>query len=103
MQEAWFLFNEAAIRTAAGNPKGTDDLKIPARKVENLPDPKSVLYAALRQASGLKGRKLEKFSVRQASYRLANLISDFTPLRSLPAFNRLEHDLNELAAELQLC
>jgi hypothetical protein len=102
MQEAWFLFDETAIRTAAGNPAGTHDLKIPRRDPESLPDPKTILDKALRHASGLKGRRLDRFSTRRASYRLSDLIRDFSPLLQLRAFRRLENDVKHFVGEMQL-
>ena len=58
MQEAWLLFDENAIRRAAGNPRGTVDLGLPdARRLEDVPDPKSVLHEALRKATDLSTRR----------------------------------------------
>ena len=55
MQEAWLLFDEQAIRWAAGNKNGKMPLKLPSLKsIENLPDPKEVLNDLLREASGLR-------------------------------------------------
>jgi hypothetical protein len=94
MQEAWFLFDEAAIRRAAGNPRGTGRLVLPRlRQVDRLGDPKQVLNRALRDASGLAGRHLDRFDERAAQYRLAELVDDYSPLRALPAFVALERDL----------
>ncbi len=91
MQEAWLLFDEAAIRRAAGNPNGKDDLELPPlRKLENLPDPKSVLVQCLRTASGLTGRRLKQFRGRQAARRVAEYIEDFSPLLQLDAFRKLD-------------
>jgi len=57
MTEAWLLFDEAAIRTAAGNPNGKRVLQLPKMaRVENEPDPKELLYELLREASELGGR-----------------------------------------------
>ena len=43
MQEAWLLFDEAALRKAAGNPRGRQPLQLPdIRKLEQLPDPLDV-------------------------------------------------------------
>ncbi len=94
MQEAWLLFDEAAIRHAAGNRSGRQPVNLPPlRQIERLPDPKSILHAALRQASGLHGRRLKRFPVRQRARRVAELVDDFSPLRALSAFNALESDL----------
>jgi len=96
MQEAWLLFDETAIRHAAGNPNGKVKLSLPSPgTVETLSDPKAVLYERLRMASELSGRRLKKFSEGQASRRVAEHISDFSPLRQLDAFRRLEKDLRQ--------
>src|SRR5258708_2208129 len=61
MLEAWLLFDERAIRCAAGNPNGTVPLDLPhLRRVEERPDPKIDLRKALRTASELKRRGLKK-------------------------------------------
>jgi len=100
MQEAWLLFDEAAIRRAAGNPNGRQSLRLPKAAVcETLPDPKDVLHTALREACGLAGRRLRQFDPHQAALRLSDLIGNFAPLRSLPAFQRLEADLSHTLAK----
>jgi Domain of unknown function (DUF4276) len=97
MQEAWLLFNEAALRKAAGNPRGRMSLQLPdIYKMEQLPDPKDTLHGLLRQASGLSGRRLQKLSVYELVHRIAELIEDFSPLRNLPAFNVLEVKIQEV-------
>lgn len=100
MTEAWFLFDQVALRRAAGKPNGTASLCLPrCQDVESHPDPKNTLVKALRQASGLTGRGLRKFNENAARYRLAELIQDFTPLRTLTAFQRLEQDIVQLLAQ----
>lgn len=94
MQEAWLLFDEPAIRTAAGSPSGTGELNLPrTNRVETEADPKSLLSAALKHASGLSGRKLHRFKVPAAANRVAQLIEDFSPLRTVSSFQRFESDL----------
>lgn len=94
MQEAWLLFDEAALRRAANNPNGRDNLSIPAvRRVEHLPDPKAKLHALLQEASGLTGRRRGRVPAARYAYRVAETIEDFSPLRVLPAFQRLESEL----------
>ncbi|HLP87267.1 MAG TPA: hypothetical protein VK184_01510 [Nostocaceae cyanobacterium] len=94
MQEAWLLFDEKALRNAAGNPNGKQPLEIPHINIlEKLPDPKNKLHELLCLASGLKGRRLSKFSseeVHKSVHRVAELIDDFSPLRVLSAFQKLE-------------
>lgn len=94
MTEAWLLFDEDAIRHAAGNPKSTTPLGLPpVSKVEDLPDPKAVLHEALRLATDKPVRRLRKFRTGQAIQRLAELIRDYSPLRRVTAFQSLEHEL----------
>ena len=92
MSESWLLCDETAIRKAAGNPNGEQPLNLPRlRELEGLPDPKNTLHTVLRCASGLTGRRLKAFSPR--ARLVANYITDFSLLRRLPAFQRLETDL----------
>jgi hypothetical protein len=100
MQEAWFLFDEGAIREAAGNPWGRENLTLPPlRRVERLPDPKQVLENALKAASGLRGRRLAHLRLGPMKRRVADLITDYEPLRALSAFERLELDLKRTITE----
>ena len=99
MQEAWLLFDESALRRAAGNPHGTVSLDLPRlRDLENVPDPKALLFELLKRASELHGRRRRKFRCSQAAFALASYISDFSPLRTLSAFRSLEHDIVEALA-----
>lgn len=94
MQEAWLLFDEAAIRRAAGNPHGREKLELPPlAKIETLPNPKQMLHELLALASGLSGRRLKTFSPRVAAHEIGERITDFSPLRRLHAFPRLERDI----------
>jgi hypothetical protein len=96
MQEAWLLFDENAIRRAAGNPSGRLALALPAlERCEYLADPKSLLLDLLREASGLGVRRRAKLRVALMTQKIAEYINDFGPLRSLPAFAALEQDLRE--------
>lgn len=94
MTEAWLLFDEGAIRQAAGNPRSTTPLDLPPiGRVEDLPDPKSVLNEVLRLATDKPRRRLRKFRTGQAIQRLAELIQDYGPLRGAAAFRSLEVEL----------
>lgn len=100
MTEAWLLFDEAAIKQAAGNRRSQEHLPLPPLKsLEEVPDPKAVLHECLRRASGLRGRRLDRFPVHQRVRRVAELIDDFSPLRALPAFQALEQDMQRIIAE----
>ena len=95
MTEAWLLFDESAIRFAAGNPNGKTPLSIPDLSViEQIRDPKSTLFDLLRKASGLSGRRLKTFDMAESRIRITDLIDDFSPLRELCAFQRLEKDIS---------
>lgn len=100
MQEAWFLFDVPALRAAAGNPRGSQPISLPnLRDVESEPDPKLILHDALRMASGLAGRRLKSFNAGQRVHRLAELITDFSPLLALSAFGVLDRDLRAIISE----
>ncbi len=97
MTEAWFLFDEPAIRRAAGNPAGRSPLSLPPpEKIEGLPNPKQALHELLLKATELPSRRLRRFSPTQACHRLAELIEDFGPLRQLPAFAAVETELRSI-------
>lgn len=99
MTEAWLLFNESAIRHAAGNPNGTVHLDLPAlHRLEDRPDPKADLRNALRIASELRGRRLKKYNESQAVWRIVDFLADFSPLRKLSAFRAFEDALREMQA-----
>lgn len=94
MTEAWFLFDQDAIRSAAGRPQGRFHLNLPQLKsAERLPDPKKTLDNAIIAASGRRGRRLKTLDVRSAKYRIAERISTFAPLRAVASFARLETDV----------
>lgn len=96
MTEAWLLIDEMALRKAAGNPAGAERLILPnLKKLELLPNPKETLHELLIAASGLTGRKRDRFHVNKAVHLLADLISDFSPLRQLHGFRQFEARLVE--------
>lgn len=98
MTEAWLLSDERAIRRAANNASGTNELNLPApRTLDNLPDPKDVLFSALRTASGLSGRRRATLSVERARHRVAELTNDFSALEVLPAFSSLRVAIADVA------
>ncbi len=99
MQEAWLLFREQAIREAAGNPHGRVQLDLPAiGELEEIPDPKALLFDLLRKASELNGRRLRKLSLSLARARISELIDDFSALRQLEAFRAFEVEMAEFLA-----
>ncbi len=99
MMEAWLLTDEAAIRRAADNPHGSAVLSLPApRAIENIGDPKQTLFNLLRTASQKSGRRLEQFKRDEAMrrFRVAELTEDISPLQTLPAFQRLQSEMQQL-------
>ncbi|MBC8418780.1 MAG: hypothetical protein ISR62_05605 [Desulfobacteraceae bacterium] len=64
--------------------------------IEQIPNPKDVLFEILREASGLTGRRLKRFNTDECRIRITGLVSDFSPLRQLSAFQRLENDISTL-------
>jgi hypothetical protein len=107
MQEAWLIFDEKALRSAAGNPNGSQALEIPnINTLEKIADPKNKLHELLCLASGLKGRRLNKFAseeVHRSVHRVAELIDDFSPLRTLSAFQKLEAAIQKITEENGWC
>lgn len=91
MTEAWLVANEKPIRLAVGNPNGTQSLGLPAvRDVESLPDPKKILFEALKAASGLNASRKRRFNPHQYRHRVSELTDDLEPLRKLSSFRHLE-------------
>jgi hypothetical protein len=96
MTEAWLLFDEKAIRGAAGNPAGRMGLPLPElARCEDLPDPKQDLDDALRAASGLNARRQATLHVRRFRRRVSAFTADFSPLRALRAFRALEETVGQ--------
>jgi hypothetical protein len=97
MQEAWLLIDQSAIRRAAGNPNGKKAIALPnLNEIESISSPKQRLLELLKDASELRGRRLKKFTPTKHVHLIAANISDFSPLRQLPAFQRLEADILRL-------
>jgi hypothetical protein len=100
MQEAWLLFNEAVIRLAADNPRGRMLLELPSlERLEDVADPKDLLWKSLVTASGLRPGRRHRFLPAARTHRVAELIEDFSPLRKLSAFQALEEDVKTTIAE----
>jgi hypothetical protein len=99
MTEAWLLMDESAIRQAAGNPNGQTALNLPRiSELEDIPDPKDMLYRALRTASGRTGRRLEQFRENQAVHLIFDRMKDIFVLKQLSAFRALEEDIRKLGS-----
>jgi hypothetical protein len=101
MTEAWLLADEIAIRSAAGNPNGREDLSLPdLRRLEDLPDPKRVLHDALTIATGLNARRRSRVPVHERVHLIPNYIDDYSCLNVLPAFQVLQQDIRALVESL---
>lgn len=103
MTEAWLLLDEQSIREVAGRPNSTVDLGLPpVSGIEAQPDPKSLLDHALEAASGLTGRRQDRFRRRFGQHRrtLLQRLDIDGPVRQLNAWQALESALDELAAKL---
>ncbi len=96
MQESWLLFDTQAIRRAAQNPNGREQIDLPPKhSIETLHNPKEVLHDLIKRASGKTGRRLEQLSVRACARRITEYIEDYSPLRGLSAFDALEQEIKE--------
>lgn len=102
MTEAWFLIDEAALRLAAGNPKGETPLNLPRlNTLEKLADPKDKLKEILRSASGLTRRHRGDKAARVPLQTVAGYVSTFEPLRQLTAFRQFEADFSTALAGIR--
>ena len=96
MIESWLLTDANAIRCAADNRNGTVDLNLPRhRNIEQLTNPKEVLFLALKTASNLPPQRLKNFSEYRARSRIAGFIENFESLKLLPSFHQFELRLIE--------
>ena len=101
MIESWLLTEEAAIRSAANNRNGLIKLNLPSQHhIESLPNPKDVLFQALRAASDLPPQRLKKFNEHSARSRITGFIDDFSNLRKLNSFLQFESSLKEAVSPL---
>jgi len=97
MTEAWLLIDLMAIRLAVNNPNGNIKLTLPpTNKLEGIVDPKQQLEMLLRNASELRGRRLDCLNTRQAIHLVANHINDYTPLFKLNSFCSFFKQLDQL-------
>ena len=96
MTEAWLITNEVPIRAAVGNPNGADPLNLPATKnIESLPDPKTILFEALKAATGKNETRKRRFNPHQFRHRVSELTDDLAPLRKLRSFKHLEAQIQK--------
>ena len=102
MTEAWLITNADPIRLAVNNPQGKSDLKLPSTKdIESSPDPKEILFAALKIASEWNTHRRAKFNPHRFRHRVSELIEDLAPLRSLSSFKHLEAQVKKHVERLK--
>lgn len=93
--EAWFLFNEQAIRDFVGNPNGKEDLKLPkVSQIESAAQPKNRLNFAFEAARRSQSRRTKSYETAESLITFAMELETYLPLRKLPAFSRLEADIH---------
>ena len=97
MSEAWILFDGTAVAKAAGSPGSR--VPVPAiAEIEGISNPKERLDQLLFRAAGSPtGRHGQNFkrSIVDRRVSVAEYISDYAPLRHLPAFRRFQRSLSE--------
>lgn len=101
--EAWLLIDEFQIRRVVGRPRGRSQLGLPRlASVESTSSPKEVLKAALLAASETTGRRRdqERKDFEKHRHALLDRLDIDGPIRSLPAWRRLELDITSAVAEL---
>ena len=101
--EAWILLDEAAIRTVVGKPSKRNPLAVPRpNRIEHTASPKEVLQRALLDASNTTGRRHKEERRRFPDRRrtLLERIDIDGPIRELSAWQSLERDIEEAAANL---
>ena len=103
MAEAWLITHEKPIRQAVGNPNGSESLGLPKTKdIKFAPDPKEILFTALKAASGLNATRKRQFNPHQFRHRVSELTEDLEPLRKLKSFQQLEAQIKTHLAALAL-
>ena len=97
MSETWLLCDAEAIKAASGNPNGRVNLKMPSiKRLEDESNPKKLFHSLIQRASELKGRNLTKLNVHRSVHLVAEYTKDFSPLRNLPAFQKLEEEIKDV-------
>ena len=92
--ETWLLFDEAAIRKAAGAPDSTAELRLPGiGELERRAGSEKLLHDALTVASETRGRRRAKFRPEPRCHAVATAVRDWSPLLTLSACRRLKRDL----------
>lgn len=95
MSEAWLLFDGSAIAKAAGSPSSS--VPVPAlAQIETISDAKQrlddLLFRAAGAPAGRRGRTFRR-SITDRRVSVAEYITDYSPLESVPAFRRFQEAL----------
>lgn len=98
MTESWFLFDQDAIRKAAGNPNGIAPLGLPKPKEWERMHAKQVLNDALTRATELQGRRLDMAmrSLAIMRLRVKDYIEDYSPLLQQESFQAFSASLTAI-------
>jgi hypothetical protein len=98
MSEAWMLVDFDAFQYVVGTRKSADDLDFPPRphQVEAIGNPKGVFEAALRNARPGRRRNVAPDDIYKP---LADQLR-LERLRSVPAYQEFQHNLEETLIEL---
>lgn len=103
MTEAWLLFDAEAIRLAADRPRSRVDVDLPPlNRVESISDPKSRLRDTLLRVAEVTGRKHKRFRQDLANrvQRVAEVITDYSPLLQVPSFRHLANAITAALRQL---
>lgn len=103
--EAWLLTDQDSIKRIAGNSAYRGELRSipPLRRLESIPDSKTVLQQALCEASEAQGARLRKFKDRfgEMRARLAYDLDPSGPVRQLTSYRAFRDELRQFAVEMQ--
>jgi hypothetical protein len=99
MTESWLITSDKVIKEAVGNSHSQAKLALPAQnKIESC-DSKTVLLAALTEASEYGAQRRRKFKPEQFRHRVAELTTDLTALRKISSFKKMENALIDILEE----
>ncbi len=96
MTETWLLMDEEAIRQVSRRPHDNTPLGLPSPgQVESESDPKGCLEQALLTASGMSGRRLQKYKrdIPHLRRRLLEELPQGGPLQQVPSWVRFRDNL----------
>lgn len=93
--EAWLLVDADRIKLAAGVSENYQFQNFPKiHQIENLPNPKKTLFDNLLDASGLIGRRRDKYDRFSARHYLLQSISSSMNLERLTSYRAMKSDMS---------